>query len=209
MNRTPRILNRVLLGLGGLLLLATGAGLILLTTSPAAARWWQDNAPLLMAGGGRMLEDTAMPGQSQSWFWPLLALAMAVAVVLLVLWISAQGRGRADTLVAEYDDEGAPGRIVISGAVPEQALRAALLQDPDVASVAVSTWELGTGTGTGTGTGLRVRITPRQGAAPHLVAADATHLVDAMDAALGRSSTVLISLEAGPRYRLGREERVR
>ena len=203
MNRTPRVLNRVLLGLGGLLLLVVGAGLLLLTSSPSAARWWQGNAPSLMDKGGRMLNDSAMPGQSQSWFWPLLALAMAVAVVLLVLWISAQGRGRVDTLVAEYDDEGAPGRIVISGAVPEQALRAALLQDGDVASVAVSTWALGTGNG------LKVRITPRQGAAPHLVAADATHLVDALDTALGRSSTVLISLEAGPRYRLGREDRVR
>ena len=32
---------------------------------------------------------------------------------------------------------------------------------------------------------------------------------DALDSALGRSSTVLISLDAGRRYRLGREERVR
>jgi len=202
-NRTPRTLNRVLLGLGGLLLLAVGGGLLLLSTNAAAARWWQDTAPSLVADAGRMLEDTAMPGQSQSWLWPLLALAMAVTVVLLVLWISAQGRGRVDTLLAEYDDDGAPGRIAVSGAVPEQALRAALQQDPDVTSVAVSTWSLRSGTG------LRVRITPRQGAAPHLVAADATHLVDALDAALGRSSTVLISLEAGPRYRLGREDRVR
>ena len=54
-----------------------------------------------------------------------------------------------------------------------------------------------------------MRIVPRQGAAPHLVAADATSLIDALDAALGRSSTVLISIDAGRRYRLGREERVR
>ncbi|MCC3281625.1 MULTISPECIES: hypothetical protein [Arthrobacter] len=204
MNRTPRTLNRALLGLAGLVLLALGTGLILLSTDPAAARWWWNTGPALMADGGRVLADTAMPGQSQSWLWPLLALAMAVSVVLLVLWISAQGRGRVDTLVEEYDDDGAPGRIAISGAVPEQALRAALLQDPDVTSVAVSTWSLGRG-----GNGLRVRITPRQGAAPHLIAADATNLVDALDSALGRSSTVLISLDAGRRYRLGREERVR
>jgi hypothetical protein len=202
-NRTPRILNRIMLGLGGLILLGIGTGLVLLSTDPAAARWWQGTAPSLIAESSRMLHETAMPGQSQSWFWPLLALAMATAVVLLVLWISAQGRGRVDTLVTEYDDDGAPGRITVSGAVPEQALRTALLQDPDVASVAVSTWALGTGNG------LRVRITPRQGAAPHLVAADATHLVDALDSALGKSSTVLISLEAGRRYRLGREDRVR
>ncbi|MBD7995014.1 hypothetical protein H9639_06865 [Arthrobacter sp. Sa2CUA1] len=203
MNRTPRTLNRILLGVGGLLLLAVGSGLVLLSTSAAAASWWQDTAPSLVAKAGRVLEGTAMPGQSQSWLWPLLALLTAVTAVLLVFWIAAQGRGRVDTLVSEYDDDGAPGRIAVSGAVPEQALRAALQQDPDVMSVAVSTWELRSGTG------LRVRITPRQGAAPHLVAADATNLVDALDSALGRSSTVLITLEAGRRYRLGREDRVR
>ena len=203
MNRTPRSLNRVLLGLGGLLLLAVGAGLVLLSVDPAAARWWQDTAPAVLSGGGRLLRGTAMPGLSQSWLWPALALAMIVLAVLLVLWIAAQGRGRADTLVAEYDDDGAAGRIAISGSVPEQALREALLKDPDVTSVGVSTWALQDGNG------LRVRIVPRQGAAPHLVAADATSLVDALDAALGRRSTVLISIEAGRRYRLGREERVR
>lgn len=203
MNRTPRTLNRVLLGLGGLALLAVGAGLVLLSVDSGAARWWQDNAPAVMAEGGRLLTDTAIPGQRQSWLWPALALAMAVCAVLLVLWIAAQGRGRVDTLVAEYDDDGAPGRIVISGAVPEQALREALLKDPNVTSVGVSTWALKDGNG------LRVRIVPRQGTAPHLVAADATSLIDALDAALGRSSTVLISIEAGRRYRLGREERVR
>lgn len=203
MNRTPRTLNRVLLGLGGLALLAVGAGLVLLSVDSGAARWWQDTAPAVMAEGGRLLTDTAIPGQRQSWLWPALALAMAVCAVLLVLWIAAQGRGRVDTLVAEYDDDGAPGRIVISGAVPEQALREALLKDPNVTSVGVSTWALKDGNG------LRVRIVPRQGTAPHLVAADATSLIDALDAALGRSSTVLISIEAGRRYRLGREERVR
>ncbi|MEB7503138.1 hypothetical protein [Arthrobacter koreensis] len=203
MNRTPRSVNRLLLGLGGLLLLALGAGLVLLSVDPAAARWWQDTAPSLTGGLRRLLSGTSIPGQAQSWLWPALALAMIVMVVLLVLWIAAQGRGRADTLVAEYDDDGAPGRIAISGSVPEQALREALLKDPDVTSVGVSTWQLQDGNG------LRVRIVPRQGAAPHLVAADATNLIDALDAALGRSSTVLISIEAGRRYRLGREERVR
>lgn len=203
MNRTPRSVNRVLLGLGGLLLLAVGAGLVLLSVDPAAARWWQGAAPELLDRASRLLSGTAMPGLSQSWFWPALALAMIILVVLLVLWIAAQGRGRADTLVAEYDDGGAPGRIAISGSVPEQALREALLKDPDVTSVGVSTWALPDGNG------LRVRIVPRQGAAPHLVAADATSLIDALDAALGRRSTVLVSIEAGRRYRLGREERVR
>lgn len=203
MNRTPRSLNRVLLGLAGLLLLALGAGLVLLSVDSAAARWWQETGPNVMAEGGRVLGSTAIPGQTQSWLWPALALAMIVCAVLLVLWIAAQGRGRVDTLIAEYDDEGASGRIAISGAVPEQALREALLKDPDVTSVGVSTWALRNGNG------LRVRIVPRQGAAPHLVAADATNLVDALDAALGRTSTVLISLEAGRRYRIGREERVR
>ncbi|WAP51860.1 hypothetical protein OL239_00305 [Arthrobacter sp. ATA002] len=147
--------------------------------------------------------QTALPGQSQSWVWPLLALAMIVAIVLLILWAAAQGRGRTGTLVSEYDDDGAPGRVAISGAVAEQALRTALQDDPDVASAAVSTYDLHGRSA------LRIRITPRQGSAPHLIAADATALVESLDAALGQETPVLISIDGGRRLRFNREDRVR
>lgn len=203
MNRTPRTLNRILLGLLGLALLLLGGGLLLISMNPAAARGWQDFAHRALDNAVALSRDTRLPGQEQSWLWVLLALLMIVAMVLLILWAAAQGRGRTGTLISEYDDDGAPGRVDISAAVAEQALRSALLEDPDVAAATVSTYDLRGSSA------LRVRIHPRQGAAPHLIAADATLLVEALDLVLGRQTPVLISIDAGRKLRFGREDRVR
>ena len=42
MNGTPRALNRVLIGILGIKLLAIGVLLILLASVPAVGVWWQD-----------------------------------------------------------------------------------------------------------------------------------------------------------------------
>lgn len=203
MNRTPRTLNRILLGLIGLILIGIGGGLLWLTLDSGAASRWQRFAPEMLERIRAFGADTTLPGQSQSWAWVLLVFCMLAAIVLLVLWAAAQGRGRTGTLVSEYDDDGAPGRVAVSGAVAEQALRAALQEDPAVAAAAVSTYDVRGSSA------LRIRINPRQGAAPHLIAADATRLVEALDAALGREPAVLISIDAGRRLRFNREDRVR
>lgn len=203
MNRTPRALNRILLGLLGLVLIALGGGLLWISFDGAAARRWQAFAPDALDSLYEFGARTGMPGQSQSWFWALLSLATVVAIVLLILWAAAQGRGRTGTLVSDYDDDGAPGRVAISSAVAEQALRSALQEDPEVAAAAVSTYDVRGGSA------LRIRITARPGAAPHLVAADATRLVEALDVALGRETPVLISIDGGRRLRFNREDRVR
>lgn len=203
MNRTPRVVNRVLLGLLGLVLMGIGGGLLWISFDGNAARRWQSFAPGVLDRIRNFGAETALPGQSQSWIWVLLAVLMLLAIVLLVLWAAAQGRGRSGTLVSEYDDDGAPGRVALSSAVAEQALRAALQEDPDVAAAAVSTYDIRGSSA------LRIRINPRHGAAPHLIAADATRLVEALDAALGRQTVVLISIDAGRKLRFSREDRVR
>ena len=203
MNRTPRALNRLLLGLLGLLLIGGGGGLLWISLDGVAARRWQSAAPGIIDSIQAFGADTALPGQSQSWIWVLLAAAMVLGIVVLTLWAAAQGRGRTGTLISEYDEDGAPGRIAISGAVAEQSLREALQENPDVAAAAVSTYEVRGSSA------LRIRINPRRGAAPHLIAADATALVEALDAALGRQTVVLISIDAGRRLRFSRGDRVR
>lgn len=203
MNATPRALNRLLLGLLGLLLLGLGGGLVLISVWPAAARTWNDFAPDAIGGIGSVLGSTALPGSAGSWIWIVLALLSFLGIALMLLWIAAQGGGRTSTLISEFDDDGAPGSVALSGAVAEQALRNALQQEPDVAGAAVSTYSMKGRSA------LRVRITPRQGAAPHLIAADATALVETLDTALGCQTPVLLSLEAGRRLRFNREDRVR
>lgn len=203
MNATPRALNRVLLALLGLLLMGIGGGLALISAWPDGASAWHRFAAWAGDSLTAAFAATGMPGSGSSWIWVAVALLSFVGVVLMVLWMASQGGGRTDTLVSEYDDDGASGRVAISGGVAEQALRTALQQDPDVAGAAVSTYRVKGSNA------LRVRITPRQGAAPHLIAAGATALVESLDLALGHQAPVLLSLEAGRRLRFSREDRVR
>ncbi|MCC3289402.1 hypothetical protein [Arthrobacter sp. zg-Y1110] len=202
MNATPRALNRFLLGLLGFVLMCIGGGLVLISAWPAAAQVWHAFAADAGQSMASALSATALPGGG-SWIWVALALLSFLGIVLMTVWMAGQGGGRTGTLVSEYDDDGAPGRVEISGTVAEQALRSALSENPDVAASAVSTYSVKGRSA------LRVRITPRQGAAPHLIAADATALVETLDTVLGHQTPVLLSLEAGRRLRFGREDRVR
>nr|WP_231713399.1 hypothetical protein [Arthrobacter sp. zg-Y769] len=180
-----------------------GAGLTLISAWPAAARAWNAYAADAGTGISSALSASALPGSGGSWIWVGLALLSFLGIVLMAVWMAVQGGGRTGTLVSEYDDDGAPGRVAISGTVAEQALRSALQENPDVTASAVSTYSVKGRSA------LRVRITPRQGAAPHLIAADTTALLETLDTVLGHQTPVLLSLEAGRRLRFSREDRVR
>jgi hypothetical protein len=56
---------------------------------------------------------------------------------------------------------------------------------------------------------LKIRLQPRQGVAPHLLAADVSALVDALDEVVGKRIPALIHIGAGARTRFSRAERVR
>ncbi|MFP5316128.1 MAG: hypothetical protein ACLGHS_12245, partial [Actinomycetes bacterium] len=73
MNQTPRVLNRVLLGLFGLALMTVGA-LATALVVPGVARWWQSAAARAGEAIGNLLESTTLPGQRDSWLWIVVAL---------------------------------------------------------------------------------------------------------------------------------------
>ena len=85
----------------------------------------------------------------------------------------------------------------------EQALKQALAERPDLAGATVATYEVNGGPA------LKVRLLPRQGVAPHLLAAEVATLVEALDAVVGKRTPVLIHIGAGARTRFSRAERVR
>jgi len=78
-----------------------------------------------------------------------------------------------------------------------------LAERPDLAGVTVATYEIRGEPA------LKIRLQPRQGVAPHLLAADVSALVEALDAVVGKRTPVLIHIGAGARSRFGRAERVR
>lgn len=202
MNETPRVLNRVLLAVLGVKLLAIGLLLILLAALPAVAAWWHNVTTPVLAGVGDAVERTRVAGGG-SWLWFVAAAVMLLLIVLMVAWVANQGKGRADVLTAGYDEGEVAGKVVVSGAVAEQALKASLAERTDLVGSTVQTYE------TGGQAGLKIRLFPRQGVSPQTVAADVSQLVEALDLALGQSAPVLISVSSGARTRLGRAERVR
>ncbi|MDR7081850.1 hypothetical protein J2X01_001131 [Arthrobacter ginsengisoli] len=203
MNGTPRILNRVLLGILGVKLLATGILLILLASVPAVGTWWQDWSAGVWSIWRDLFERTRFPGRAESWLWIVVVLALLLLIGAMVAWVAQQGKGRANVLVSEEDPGEVPGNVRIGSGVAEQALRAALADRQDLAGTTVATYEFRGEPA------LKIRIQPRHGVAPHRLAAEVSALVEALDVALGQRTLVLIHVAAGARSRFGRAERVR
>ncbi|MDQ0680261.1 hypothetical protein QFZ30_003643 [Arthrobacter pascens] len=203
MNSTPALLNRVLIGILGIKLLAVGLLLILLATVPAVASWWHSWSGSVWTGINQAFNSTRFPGRPESWLWIVIALALLVLIGLMVAWIAQQGKGRSNLLVVEYDPGTVAGDVRIGGGVAEQALKHALAERPDLAAATVATYEVRGAPA------LKVRLQPRQGVAPHLLAAEVAALVDALDTVVGKRTPVLIHIGAGARTRFSRAERVR
>ncbi|MFJ4266486.1 hypothetical protein ACIPY1_08015 [Paenarthrobacter nicotinovorans] len=203
MNGTPRALNRVLLFIIGFKLLAVGLLLLLLATVPAVAAWWHGWAAGVWAEAENAFRQTRFPGREESWLWIVAGVVLVVVIVAMIAWLSQQGKGRANLLVASSDDSDVDGEVGIGGGVAEQALRSALAERTDLAGASVATYEFRGRPG------LRIRVQPRQGVAPHLLAAEISQLVEALDLVIGRKTPVLVHMVSGARSRFTKAERVR
>lgn len=140
---------------------------------------------------------------AESWLWIVAGVVLVALIVAMIAWLSQQGKGRANLLVASDDDSNVDGEVRIGGGVAEQALRAALTERTDLAGVSVATYEFKGQPG------LRIRIQPRQGVAPHLLAAEVSQLVEALDLVIGQKTPVLVHMVSGARSRFTKAERVR
>jgi hypothetical protein len=203
MNSTPTLLNRILLAVLGLKLLSVGLLLILLATVPAVATWWHGWSRSVWSAANRAFNSTRLPGRPESWLWIVVALALLLLIGLMVAWMAQQGKGRSSLLAVAYDPGDVPGDIRIGGGVAEQALKQALAGRPDLASASVTTYEVQGSPA------LKVRLLPRQGVAPHLLAADVAGLIAALEVVVGTKIPVLVHIAAGARTRFARAERVR
>ena len=203
MTTTPALLNRLLIGILGLKLLAVGILLVLLATVPSVGTWWHAWSGTAWRGVNQAFDNTRIPGRPESWLWIVMGLALLVLIGLMVAWIAQQGKGRSNVLVEEYDPGTVAGDVRISGGVAEQALKHALAERPDLAGATVATYEVHGSPA------LKIRLQPRQGVAPHVLAAEVSALVDALDAVVGKRTPALIHIGAGARTRFSRAERVR
>lgn len=217
MNGTHRGLNRALLGVLGLVLVAAGASTILAGTNPAFARRWTTAGTEVWAGVQDSLAAAKIPGADISW-WSVGVLAVLVIVaVLLVCWIASQGTGRSNQLAAQDNDT---GKTTVDTAVAAQAIKAALADNTHVLAASVQSWNNKSwtnksqsgksrkNTGAVTNSGLKISIQTRKGASPVEVMAAVDHLVEGLDQLLGFRLPVLVRIKAGTRTLFARTERV-
>ncbi|MBD3689257.1 hypothetical protein H8R18_06895 [Nanchangia anserum] len=204
MKHLPRALNRTLLFIGSLLLIAAGAALIAAAIS----------APILRAirGGMDRFESwyTGIVDRSyvaiggvQNFSWMTIAwVAIAIILALIALrWIFSQGGGKTKEfqLPASHTDSG--------DTVPTisfvNALLAGLLEDDRwVSSAKATAWEVKGKTG------LAIDVNAYKGADP-------AHLKDVIDQAIARLDSVLgekvpvrVHLTTNLRARIGSADRV-
>lgn len=112
--------NRILLGLAGLVLIAVGGAVLTAGLGAAVPSWWpwdgRNDVLLSAADRGRWRDE--------GWWWPTVIAVLAVLVVLALWWLLAQlRRGRlAEVLVDSGDGEGAQVRgRALEGVLAEEA----------------------------------------------------------------------------------------
>ncbi|MPY50027.1 alkaline shock response membrane anchor protein AmaP [Streptomyces acidicola] len=188
-----RIVNRVLLGLAGLVLVVAGGSVLAVGLGVKPPSWWVYHGMhdvLLSAAARTRWRD-------EGWWWPAVIAVLAVVLLLAVWWLSAVLRRRrlGEVLVDTGDGEGA----LLRGRALEGALtgEAGQLNGVERAQVRL--------TGRRSTPEARVRILLQ----PHIDPGDALHRLAAEAIAHARDSAGLAALPAevrmhGARHRAER-----
>lgn len=201
MSNTNRALNRILLALAGLALLAAGAAVAAAGLVPGVAAAWAETGNNLAAGVRNALAAAPLPAPARSW-WAVAGVAgLLLAAGLCVAWIASQGGGRTTRLARESDGDG--GATVVAAGLIGAAVSQALESNRLVLGSTVSAWE------SRRGTGLRLRLQARKGASPRELADTAEELVRGIDALLGHPVPVLVRITGGARAKVAAPDRAR
>lgn len=219
MNNTNRALNRLLIGLIGLMLLAGGAAVAAAALIPDALAAWQDGAQQAGRQVDALLNDTslsddAVVGAGQSWLLLAVMAAAALMVALLIVFIVRQGHGHAATLLTVRPDAAgsasdsgsvataATDAVVISSAVAMRSLTAALTDYSGVASVGVTAFRVQGATA------LKIVVSARRGVSPGDIRDHVDAVVRRFDAVLGAEVPVFIKITGGFASRLSKRTRL-
>ncbi|TFD59814.1 hypothetical protein E3T39_08960 [Cryobacterium suzukii] len=200
MNNTNRALNRSVIFVTGLVLLAVSALLGLLATQATLRDAW---ASVTDTAGGTVtgwLQSTPLGDTQNSWIW-FVALALLLAIVgLLLSFILRQGRGHSGYLISEHTTDW--GTTQVDSAVAEQALQNALSERPEFLSTRVSTYRVARDAV------LKVSVTCRRGTSPTDVVRIVEQAVLALDELLGLRIPALVQISGGFRVRTSRTTRI-
>ena len=201
MNDTNRFLNRALLLLIGLILLALGAGIMTVFVSPAAARWWRTASASAQSWVDDAIRRTMIGDSTLSWGSVGSLAAIALLIVLLIIALARLGGGQARSLVRTGGQDSPAGRIIIDTRFVSDALRQSLDHRPEILFSRVSVAHVRRAPM------LHLSVTPRQNTSPRQIADDVDHLLDNLAALTGAETPSYLSIHTGLRSKLARDQR--
>jgi len=190
MNATRRGLNRFLLFVVAMVLLALGALALAVGLLPGGTDTWTT----VMGGFQGWLESLGR----ESAGWGAVA-AIVVLAITLVLVASAAVRGRRQAPLQSTGSASAEGRITVSDGFASEALKNALGERDEILSSRISAGEVGKESV------LHVAVTPRQNTSPREVVAHVDTLVTNLAALTGQNLRAYISIHSGLRAKLARD----
>ncbi|MEH0111249.1 hypothetical protein V6N00_16165 [Tersicoccus sp. MR15.9] len=202
MRRTPRGLNRVLLALVGLVLVAVGLLVAVVGFSADASQRWLVVAHQSWDGLVGLVRSAPIPGGQASWVSLIVLVLLVAAMIFMLVWIFSQGGGRTNQMAIGFHDGDLPGRTRIRTSLVADAVEQAVEHDEQVLSSQVSSWRVGHGDG------LNIRLQVRKGVWLSDTLRTARDLVTGLDRLTGTRVPVLIRISSGARARLSRTERV-
>jgi len=190
MNATRRGLNRFLLFLVGIILLAAGALALAVGLLPAGADTWTS----VMGGFQEWLVSLGR----ESAGWGAVAAIVVVAIILIVIAASAV-RGRRQAPLQSTGSASDQGRITVTDGFASEALKNALAERDEILSSKVTAGEISKESV------LHVAVTPRQNTSPREVAEHVDTLVTNLAALTGQNLRAYISIHSGLRAKLARD----
>ncbi|MDQ1123848.1 hypothetical protein [Microbacterium trichothecenolyticum] len=190
MNATRRGLNRFVLFLVGIILLAAGALALAVGLLPAGADTWTS----VMGGFQEWLVSLGR----ESAGWGAVAAIVVLAIILIVIAASAV-RGRRQAPLQSTGSASDQGRITVTDGFASEALKNALAERDEILSSKVTAGEISKESV------LHVAVTPRQNTSPREVAEHVDTLVTNLAALTGQNLRAYISIHSGLRAKLARD----
>ncbi|MEV7692625.1 hypothetical protein AB0N73_04770 [Microbacterium sp. NPDC089189] len=202
MNTTNRILNRAVILIVGLILLAAGAVGVAGMVWPAASEVWTSTGDAVVGWVADAEQSTLIGDTAASWLG-VAAVAALVLVIALLVWLIVGLFSRRSRMShnGSTSDGAVKGRTIIREAFTADLVSASLADRADVLSARVTANDIRREPV------LHVSVTPRPTSSPRDVADHVNDLVRNLHALSGTPTRTVISLHANLRSRLAGERR--
>lgn len=201
MNGTNRALNRVILIVVGLVMLALGSAVVAVFAWPAAAELWTNSAET----GRTWIEDTlatTVRGASAASVISIIVLVLIVVLlVLLVITLARLGGGRSRNLLSSGSSDNPVGRVSVRPAFVSDALQHSLKNRDEVLFSHVTASDVRKQPV------MHISVTPRQNTSPRLVLDDVDRLATNLATLTGEEVPTYISIHSGLRAKLAHDQR--